>query len=90
MINEINDATAGWEVINKEVIDGVYLVTIKMTSCEPDFEETLHAQMHEDKVDHTHLKSITIDLFTFDHDPTTTEIEAALDERGFNPVIERK
>jgi len=89
MINETS-VTAGWEVINKEVIDGVYLVTIKMTSCEPDFEETLHAQMHADEVDHTHLKSITEDVFTFDHDPTTAEIEAALDERGFNPVIERK
>jgi len=89
MINETS-VTAGWEVINKEVIDGVYLVTIKMTSCEPDFEETLHAQMHADEVDHTHLKSITEDVFTFDHDPTTVEIEAVLDERGFNPVIERK
>ena len=89
MINEIS-VTAGWQIINTEVIDGAYLVTIKMTSCEPDFEEELHAQMHEDKVDHTHLKSITADLFTFDHDPTTAEIEAALDERGFNPVIARE
>ena len=89
MINEIS-VTAGWERLNTEVIDGVYLVTIKMTSCEPDFEETLHAQMHADEVDHTHLKSITEDVFIFDHDPTTAEIEAALDERGFNPVIERK
>ena len=89
MINEIS-VTAGWEIINTEVIDGTYLVTIKMTSCEPDFEEVLHAQMHEDEVDHTHLKAVTEDLFTFDHNPTTAEIEAALDERGFNPVIARE
>jgi len=88
MINEYT-AEAGWEITNTEVIDGEYLITIKMTSCEPDFEETLHAQMHEDKVNHSHLTSITEDLFTFDHDPTTAELEAALDERGFNPVIAR-
>lgn len=88
MINEIN-VTAGWEIVNSELNEGLYLITVKAISCQPDFEEALHAQMHTDKVTHSHLNSVQLELFEFDHNPTTAEIQSALDERGYNPVIPR-
>lgn len=88
MIKELS-VTAGWEIVNSELNEGTYLVTAKTTSCEPDFEEALHTQMHDDGVDHTHRVEQCLELLEFDHNPTTAEIEAALDERGFNPVIPR-
>jgi len=88
MINEIN-VTAGWEIVNSELNEGLYLITVKAISCQPDFEEVLHAQMHTDKVTHSHLNSVQLELFEFDHNPTTAEIQSALDGRGYNPVIPR-
>ena len=88
MINEIS-LTPGWKIINSELNEGTYLITVQTTSCQPEIEEALHIQMHADKVSHNHLSSITLELFEFDHNPTTAEIEAGLDERGFNPVIPR-
>ena len=88
MINEHNEI-GKWEIVNSELNDGVYLITVEATSCEPDFEEVLHAQMHTDKVTHSHLNSVQLELFEFDHNPTTAEIQSALDGRGYNPVIPR-
>jgi len=89
MINELN-VTAGWEIVNSELNEGTYLITVKTTSCEPNFEEVLHTQMHNDKVSHTHRVERGLELFEFDHNPTTAEIQSALDERGFNPIIPRE
>mgnify|MGYP003125191003 CR=1 FL=1 len=87
MIKELS-VTAGWEITNSELNEGIYLITVQTTSCEPDFEEALHTQMHNDKVNHTHRVEQGLELLEFDHNPTK-EIQAALDERGFNPVIPR-
>jgi hypothetical protein len=81
--------TAGWEVANKEVNEGVYLLTVKMTSVDPcSYNEELHDQLHNELIAHTHRSEVSSGLFTFDHDPTTEEVEAAVVERGFNPVLQ--
>jgi len=88
MINEHNEI-GKWEILNTELNEGTYLITVQTTSCEPNFEEVLHTQMHTDGVNHTHRVEQGLELFEFDHNPTTAEIQSALDERGFNPVIPR-
>jgi len=88
MINEHNEI-GKWEIVNSELNDELYLITVEATSCEPDFEEVLHNQMHTDGVAHTHRIERSLELLEFDHNPTTAEIQSALDERGYNPVIPR-
>jgi len=88
MIKELS-VTAGWEITNSELNEGTYLITVKTISCEPDFEEALHIQMHNDKVSHSHRVEQALELLEFDHNPTTAEIQSVLDARSFNPVIPR-
>jgi hypothetical protein len=78
MTNETS-VTAGWEIINTEVIDGTYLVTVKTTSCSP-----INSVSGE-----SHRIIRTSELFTFDHEPSDEEIEVQLQERGFNPELEK-
>lgn len=70
--------TAGWEITNKELNEGLYLLTIEMISLSPI--NSISGIRHR--------ASKTSNLFTFDHDPSNNEIETTLEEYGFNPELE--
>ena len=82
------DVQAGWVVDNLEEVDGLYLATITMTSIEPNtYDEGLHKELHDTLIAHTHRKSTTTNLFTFDHAPTDADIEQTLKEYKFSPIF---
>ncbi len=70
---------AGWEIVNSELNEGVYLVTIRTTSCSP-----INSVSGK-----SHRTIRTSELFTFDHEPSDEEIEVQLQECGFNPELEK-
>jgi hypothetical protein len=70
---------AGWEIVNSELNEGVYLVTIRTTSCSP-----INSVSGK-----SHRTIRTSELFTFDHEPSNEEIEVQLQECGFNPELEK-
>ena len=79
---------AGWNIVSTEINEGAYLLTIEMTSVDPcSYNEELHEQLHNELIAHTHRTETSSGLFTFDHNPTTAEVEQAVTERGFNPVL---
>jgi len=79
---------AGWKIKDSKVIDNLHLVTVEMTSTDPyQYSEELHEEMHNELIAHTHRHTVSVDLFTFNHAPTTEDIEEAVVERGFDPKI---
>ena len=80
---------AGWKVKKSEVINGEHLVTVELISKDAfQYDELLHTELHSEKINHTHHYAVTTDLLTFDHEPTSSEIEEVVINRGFNPVLE--
>jgi hypothetical protein len=85
----IEEVKAGWQVSKSEVIGETHLVTITMTSVDPNqYTGELHEKLHDGLVAHTHRISISTNLFTFDHKPTDEDIEEAITNNGFSPDLQ--
>jgi hypothetical protein len=81
----IEEPKTGWEVAKTEEIEGTYLVTVSMTSADPyQYTEALHEELHNELIPHTHRYSTSVDLLTFDHSPSTEDIEEAVIGLGFS------
>jgi hypothetical protein len=79
----------GWEVTAHSEAGGTHILTLTTVSVDlhptsTDFHDTLHNEM----VTHGHRKQVKMECLTFDSYPTDEEIEIALTEIGFNPVIQ--
>ena len=84
----IEEVEAGWEVSKSEVIGETHLITVTMTSVDPNqFTEELHNKLHNDLTSHSHRFSVSTNLFTFDHEPTDEDIEEAVTNSGFSPDL---
>ena len=79
---------AGWEIKDSRVIGDLHLVTVEMTSTTPcEYTEENHTEMHNDLATHAHHYMVSTDLFTFEEEPTTEDIEAAVIASGFTPIL---
>jgi len=79
---------AGWKIKDSKVIDNLHLVTVEMTSTTPcEYTEEYHIEMHNDLAPHAHHYMVSTDLFTFEEEPTTEDIEAAVIASGFTPTL---
>tara|TARA_R110000822_G_scaffold140019_3_gene277749 strand:- start:895 stop:1671 length:777 start_codon:yes stop_codon:yes gene_type:complete len=84
----IEEVEAGWQVRKSEVIGDTHLVTVTMTSVDPNqYTEEIHNKLHENLTSHSHRFSVSTNLFTFDHEPTDEDIEEAVTNIGFSPDL---
>jgi hypothetical protein len=68
-----NPTVGGWRVLFSSESAGTHILTVEMTSV---------ASGQQD------YRSVSVDVFTFDHEPSQAEIQAAVTSHGFTPVIE--
>ena len=78
--------TGGWEVKSKSENDGTFFVNVRLVSVDPcEYDDETHDNLHRSMATHTHRKSIRHEWYEFDHDPSTEELQAAIDADGFDP-----
>ncbi len=64
--------TGGWEVKSKSECGGTFFITVSLVAVEKTY--------NYDRV------SVETEWYEFDHDPTTEELQAAIDADGFDPT----
>lgn len=78
--------TGGWEEESRYKCGDTWFVNVRMVAVDPiEYSEEVHDKIHYNMATHQHRQELTRDCFDFEHEPTTQDVQEAVDATGFNP-----